>query len=114
MSNPPPNARATASPDDVELAALCKALGHPVRVQILRHILLHDACFFGNLADFLPLAPSTVSQHLSVLKKAGLVEEKQQGDRRTAYCLNTEKLDRMTRAVAEIRALCCGKGETPA
>jgi DNA-binding transcriptional ArsR family regulator len=57
-----------------ELARLSKALGHPVRVRILREILTRDACTCGHLASTLPLAQSTISQHLKVLKEAALLE----------------------------------------
>lgn len=77
-----------------DFAALCKALGHPVRVQILRHIIANDACFFGNLAEALPLAPSTISQHVSVLKSAGLLYDGGEGGR-PAYCLNHDRLHRL-------------------
>lgn len=59
--------------DDARLAALAKALGHPARVRILRHLLAADACMCGAIQDVIPLAPSTVSQHLKVLKQAGLI-----------------------------------------
>lgn len=81
--------------DDDDLAALCKALGHPARVRILRHIIANDACFFGNLADALPLAPSTISQHVSVLKAAGLLRDGGEGGR-PAYCLNHDRLARLS------------------
>lgn len=83
------------SDDAEDLAALCKALAHPARVRILRHIIANDACFFGNLAEALPLAPSTISQHVSVLKGAGLLRDGGESGR-PAYCLNHDRLTRLT------------------
>lgn len=57
---------------DEELAGLAKALGHPARVKILRILVRSDACICGDIVEELPLAHSTVSQHLKVLKDAGL------------------------------------------
>ena len=74
-----------------DIAELCKALGHPARVRILRHIIANDACFFGNLAEAVSLAPSTISQHVSVLKAAGLLRDGGQFGR-PAYCLNHDRL----------------------
>jgi ArsR family transcriptional regulator len=59
---------------DEELALLAKALAHPARMRILRLLLGRDACFCGEIVDRLPPAQATVSQHLKVLKEAGLVE----------------------------------------
>lgn len=80
--------------DEEDLAALAKALAHPARVRLLRHVIAHDACFFGDLAEALPLAPSTVAQHVAVLKKAGLLVEHRHGDRQ-AYCLEHHRLARL-------------------
>lgn len=63
----------TYLPEDEKLARYAKALGHPARVAILRFLEQHDACFAGNIAETLPIAASTVSQHLTALKDAGLI-----------------------------------------
>jgi len=65
-----------------QLAAYFKALGHPHRVHILRFLLAQQACFAGELADALPIAASTVSQHLKQLREAGLIEGEVHGPRR--------------------------------
>ena len=52
---------------------LAKAVGHPARVQILRLLVRKNACICGDIVDELPLAQSTVSQHLKTLKEAGLI-----------------------------------------
>ena len=61
---------------DVRLAIFGKALAHPARVAILKVLVMNDYCYFSELSENIPLADSTVSQQLSELKKAGLVEWK--------------------------------------
>jgi ArsR family transcriptional regulator, arsenate/arsenite/antimonite-responsive transcriptional repressor len=99
---PPPDDRVDLRPvegpkADEELAELAKALGHPARVKILRLLALRNACVCGELVDELPLAQSTVSQHLKVLKDAGLIRGEISGPR-TCYCLEP-------RAVRRLKAL---------
>jgi ArsR family transcriptional regulator len=74
-----------------ELAQLTKALGHPARVRILQLLLSRDACYCGQIVDELPLAQATVSQHLKILKDAGLVVGEIDHPH-TCYCANTERL----------------------
>lgn len=76
---------------DVDLAVLAKALGHPARVRILRLLLSHDACYCGEIVDELPLAQATISQHLKVLKEAGLIVGEIEG-MRTCYCAGLGRL----------------------
>lgn len=76
--------------NDERLAQQCKALGHPVRVRILR-TLLDKGCCVSDLVDALPLAQSTISQHLKVLADAGLVVGTIDGPRR-CYCANPAAL----------------------
>lgn len=89
-----------ASPD-VALASLCKALGHPARVQILRFLIQHRTCFFGDLSDIVPLAASTVSQHLAILKEAGLVEGSAD-QQRMCYCVVPARLASLKGLVAHL------------
>ena len=79
---------------DAELATLTKALGHPARVQILRLLLRRETCICGDIVDELPLAQSTVSQHLKVLKDAGLIRGEIDGPR-TCYCVEPRTLRRL-------------------
>lgn len=74
-----------------EIAVLAKALGHPARVRIMRLLLAHDACYCGQLVDELSLAQATVSQHLKVLKDAGLIVGEIEG-LRTCYCASRDRL----------------------
>ena len=78
-----------------ELARLASALGHPARLRILRFLLAREECFAGAIVDHLPLAQSTVSQHLKVLREAGLVRGEVEGPR-VSYCADREGLDRMS------------------
>lgn len=94
-SDPAPDLRPTEGPEaDEELASLAKALGHPVRVQILRLLTSRVSCVCGEIVDELPLAQSTVSQHLRVLKDAGLIRGEIDGPR-TCYCLEPRGLRRL-------------------
>jgi DNA-binding transcriptional ArsR family regulator len=74
-----------------EVAVLAKALGHPARVRIMRLLLAHDACYCGQLVEVLDLAQATVSQHLKVLKDAGLIVGEIEG-LRTCYCASRERI----------------------
>ena len=79
---------------DSELGLLAKALGHPARVRILRLLLARDSCFCGEIVEQLPLAQATVSQHLKVLKDAGLIRGEIEG-LRSCYCADREQLTRL-------------------
>lgn len=74
---------------DEELATLARALSHPARVAIVRHLAATGTCICGEIVQVLPLAQATVSQHLKVLKEAGLVRGEVDGPR-TCYCVNPE------------------------
>lgn len=84
-----------------EVAVLAKALGHPARVRIMRLLLAHDACYCGQLVDELSLAQATVSQHLKVLKDAGLIVGEIEG-LRTCYCASRERLTEFHQLVGGI------------
>ena len=96
---PPANGQADLRPiegdaADEELAALGKALGHPARVRIVRLLVRKNACICGDIVEELPLAQSTVSQHLKVLKEAGLVRGDVDGPR-VCYCIEPRALRRL-------------------
>lgn len=86
---------------DRELAALAKALGHPARVKILRHLAHQKACICGDLVLEVGLAQATVSQHLKVLKTAGLVQGTISGPS-TCYCIERSSLNRLKTWIGEI------------
>jgi len=75
--------------EDLKLARFAKALGHPARIAILRHLSSLESCCFTEIADDLPLAYSTVSEHLSELKNAGLIQGSIEPPR-VQYCINNE------------------------
>ncbi|MEE9432505.1 MAG: metalloregulator ArsR/SmtB family transcription factor [Melioribacteraceae bacterium] len=64
----------TYKKDTEELARFAKALGHPTRIEILKHLENQSCCFTGDLVEVFPLAQSTISQHLKELKDAGLID----------------------------------------
>ena len=74
---------------DRELAALAKALAHPARVKILRHLIRSQSCICGDIVSAVGLAQATVSQHLKVLKSAGLIYGQISGPA-TCYCVHPE------------------------
>ena len=76
---------------DDALAARAKALAHPARLQILRTLAARGTCVCGQIVDVLPLAQATVSQHLKVLREAGLIRGETDGPR-SCYCLDAEAL----------------------
>ena len=86
---------------DEELAALAKAVGHPARVQILRLLVRRNVCICGDIVDELPLAQSTVSQHLKVLKEAGLIRGEIDGPR-VCYCVEPRALRRLKALVGSL------------
>jgi len=87
--------------DNASLALICKALSHPARIRIVEHLKAVDHCVCGEIVEILPLAQSTVSQHLKILKAAGLVLGEIEGPR-TCYCLDKRRLALFKKAVAKI------------
>jgi len=73
--------------DEKRLTQMMKALGHPARMQIIRYLSENPQCFTGDIVDVLPLAQATVSQHLKVLRDAGLICGTIEGPA-TSYCLD--------------------------
>ena len=72
-----------------QLARFSKALGHPTRIAILKHLENQSCCFTGDLVDIFPLAQSTISQHLKELKNAGLIQG-EVNPPKIKYCINKE------------------------
>lgn len=75
--------------DTETLAKFAKALGHPTRIAILKHLENQSCCFTGDLVEVFPLAQSTISQHLKELKNAGLIQGELEPPK-IKYCKNTE------------------------
>ena len=82
------------APEDRELASLAKALGHPTRIAILRYLREKGGCICGDIVDQLPFAQATVSQHLKVLKDAGLLQGMIDGPK-VCYCPQPRAFERM-------------------
>ena len=78
---------------DGELAAFAKAIGHPIRVRILRMLARKEARTCSLIVDEFPLAQSTVSEHLRILRCAGLVRANENGPR-VSYCIVPSALKR--------------------
>jgi ArsR family transcriptional regulator len=73
--------------DELRLAQMLRALGNPVRFRIIQHLSERQMCITGDIVDFTTLAQSTVSQHLKVLREAGLIAGEIEGPA-TCYCLD--------------------------
>lgn len=72
-----------------KLARYAKALGHPIRVYVMELLGSQSCCYSGDLSDELPIAKSTLSQHLKELKDAGLIQGETEAPR-IKYCINKE------------------------
>jgi ArsR family transcriptional regulator len=87
----------TDGQQEARLAEFAKALGHPLRVRILALLAKRQTCVCGELVNELPVAQSTVSQHLKILKEAGLIQGEIDGPR-ICYCI-------VPQAIAELKEL---------
>lgn len=90
-----------SDPDVKRSAEIAKALGHPARVAILKILADRNTCFCGDITEILPLAQSTVSQHLKALKAAGLIQGNVEGVR-TCYCLNPDGIKELQNLLSEL------------
>ena len=86
--------------------ALLRAIAHPARFRIVKLLAQRQACVCGDLVDELPLAQSTVSEHLKVLKDAGIVRGTIEGPN-TCYCLEPEALAWLQREFGALSDACC-------
>jgi ArsR family transcriptional regulator len=92
--------------DEQRLAKMLKALGNPVRFFIVQVLAEKQACITGEIVEFTTLAQSTVSQHLKVLREAGLVSGEVEGPA-TCYCLNAEGINWLKDQVGAWLPDCC-------
>ena len=97
------SAQVKLKPDPIaeELADLAWAVAHPARVQIVRLLIGRDACMCGEIVDCLPLAQSTVSQHLKILKESGLIQGEVDGPK-VCYCVNEQSLARLKKLIGDL------------
>jgi ArsR family transcriptional regulator len=91
--------------EEERAAAIFRALGNPARIRIVAELAKRNACVTGDLLDVLPLAQSTVSQHLKVLKEAGIVRGTIDGE--TCYCLDPEAMRWIAQFCGDV---CCAPG----
>ncbi|QGY42381.1 metalloregulator ArsR/SmtB family transcription factor [Maribellus comscasis] len=77
----------------IQLARFSKALGHPVRIYILELLSTQACCYSGDLSEQLPIAKSTISQHLKELKDAGLIQGEIEAPK-IKYCINRANWER--------------------
>lgn len=95
------------------LAAFAKAISHPARIAILNVLAKKNECICGEIVDVLPLAQSTVSQHLKELKNAGLIDGTIDGPR-SCYCINWKAFEKFNgdfnslfQRLKDFNAKCC-------
>lgn len=89
------------SNDEIEIAAIAKALSHPARIAILKLLSSQCQCFCGSIVDELPLSQSTVSQHLKELKSAGLIQGEIESPK-IRYCINNENWEKARTLFADL------------
>lgn len=92
------------SQEQVEIATLAKALGHPARVAILDYLASVGTCICGDIVNELPLAQPTVSQHLKELKNAGFIKGNIDGNA-ICYCIDENVLERLNKHMNRISSL---------
>jgi DNA-binding transcriptional ArsR family regulator len=87
--------------DFESLATACKALSHPARLTILQTLAHRGTCICGEIVDLMPLSQATVSQHLKILKNAGLITGEIDGIR-SCYCINTETFSVLRKRLGDL------------
>lgn len=101
------------SQQEEQLARFAKAMGHPARIAILKFLASQESCFFGDIHEVLPIAKATVSQHLSELKDAGLIQGEIQPPK-VKYCISRENWLLAQQLMGEFmsgcspKSSCCG------
>jgi DNA-binding transcriptional ArsR family regulator len=90
-----------AGEEQERLVRMFKALGNPIRFEILKFLVTHPGCITGDIVAFLPIAQATVSQHLKVLREAGWVDGITEGPARS-YCLHETNIAWFRTRVGEI------------
>jgi DNA-binding transcriptional ArsR family regulator len=91
--------------NQIDLAALAKALGHPARIAILQFLAQRKACVCGDIVDELPLSQSTVSQHLKELKAIGLIKGNIDGPS-VCYCIDEKAWGKAKKAMSDLFQNC--------
>ncbi len=94
------------SRDEIRLSGMLKALGNPVRFRIMQYLADHPVCITGDIVEFTTLAQSTVSQHLKVLRDAGLIQGEVEGPA-TCYCISLDGIQFLKSQVEKWLPNCC-------
>ncbi len=81
------------SADEAAISSIAKALAHPVRLRILQLLAGESCCFTGELTEIIPMAQSTISQHLKALLEAGLIQG-EINPPKVKYCINRENMEK--------------------
>jgi ArsR family transcriptional regulator len=97
---------ARLAPDEARLARMLKALGNPIRFQIIKTLAERQMCITQDLVETTPLAQSTVSQHLKVLRQAGLIRGEVEGPA-TCYCLDPDNIRWLKEQIESWLPHCC-------
>lgn len=87
--------------EEIGLADFCKSMAHPARIAILKELAKRNSCICGEIVEVLPLAQSTVSQHLKELQRAGLIKGTIEGVK-SCYCINWPVFEKFMTAFAEL------------
>ena len=90
----PKNKKEKFNEKEIKLAEFAKCLSHPARIAILRTLTEKNTCICGEIVEVIPLAQSTVSQHLNELKKAGLIMGEIDGPK-SCYCINWDRMSEL-------------------
>jgi ArsR family transcriptional regulator len=98
--------------EEARLALMLKALGNPVRFRIMQYLAENQLCITGDIVDFTTLAQSTVSQHLKVLREAGLIRGEIEGPA-TCYCISTAGVQFLKAEVGKWLPTCCAAEPEP-
>ena len=92
--------------NELRLAQMLRALGNPVRFRIMQYLAEHPVCITGDVVEFTSLAQSTVSQHLKVLREAGLIAGEVEGPA-TCYCINADGVQFLKDEISKWMPTCC-------
>ena len=98
--------QAGATPETERLASMLKALGNPIRFQIMQTLAERQMCMTAEIVETTPLAQSTVSQHLKVLREAGLIRGEIEGPA-TCYCLDPDGVRWLREQIENWLPTCC-------
>ena len=98
------------SSEQIEIAEIAKVLAHPARVAILQYISKQENCICNDIVDEVGLSQPTISQHLQVIRKAGLLRGNFEG-RNFSYCLDVERFQEFQKIISSFfnttTASCC-------